>query len=98
MCHELNLVGEVDAHVIMPLLHNLFTCGHASQPLDTESGKVPQNGELIHLGEWLVHSVSLPQIFFDLFSQLFLPANFVFCFWLEPRGIKCMVNIILLTL
>jgi len=59
---------KVDAHAIVPLLHNLFTCGHVLQPLDMESGKVPQNGELIHLGEWLMRSVSLPQIFFDLFS------------------------------
>ena len=88
----------MDAHAIVPLLHNLFTCGHVLQPLDMESGKVPQNGELIHLGERLMRSVSLPQIFFDLFSQLFPPTNFVFCFWLKPCGIKRMVNIVLLTL
>jgi len=98
MCHKSNPVGEVDACALMPLPHNLVARGYVSQPLDIECGKVPQNCELVHVGEWLMLFVSPPLIFFDLFSQLFPPMNFFFPFWLGPHSIKQIVNIILLTL
>ncbi len=50
-CQELNLAGKVDTHAIVPLPHNCFTHGHVSHPLDMECGKVPHNGELVHVGE-----------------------------------------------
>jgi hypothetical protein len=97
-CHKSNPAGEVDPFALVPLPHDLLTCSYASQPLDTERRKVPQDGKLVHMGEWLVFSMSFPLIIFDLFSQLFPSANFVFRFWLGPRGIKHIIDIILLSL
>jgi hypothetical protein len=82
----------------MPLPHDLFARGYVLQPFDTECRKVPQNGELIHVGEWPVLSMSFPLIVFDLLLQLFPPANFIFHFWLGPCGVKHIVDIILLAL
>jgi hypothetical protein len=42
--------------------------------------------------------MSLPLIVFDLFTQLYPPTNFIFRFWLGPRGVKHIVDILLLTL
>jgi hypothetical protein len=49
---EVDLVGKVGAHTILPLLGNLHACINASIPLDSEYSKVLEDKELVDVHEW----------------------------------------------
>jgi len=97
-CDESNLAGEVHTCTLMELPRDLFACGDACPPFDTEHSVVPQDHQFVHVGMWCMFSMSLLKIILDLFVQLFPTPHIVLCFWLKPHSIKKKVGIFLLTL
>ena len=60
MSHEeLDLASEVPAHTLMPLPRNLFAHGNSSDSFDMEHGEIPEDRQLVKMGECFMLLMSL---------------------------------------
>jgi len=56
---ELDLASEVPACTLMPLLHDLFTCGNSSNSFNMERGEIPEDHQLVKMGGCFMLLISL---------------------------------------
>jgi hypothetical protein len=62
LCKESDLVSKVCAHTILPHPCNLFACGDASDSLDTERGKILEDGQFVKMGRSFILFLSLQPV------------------------------------